>query len=703
MRALRDLTDNIRAQRGHLFGWVPVVLGLGICGYFALPVEPAAAVCAALLGLGAAMGLGARYMPEGLRPVWLAFALLAGGAGLAGVRANMVAEPVLGFRYYGPIEGRIVAIDRSQSDAVRLTLDRVVLSRMSPARTPEKVRVSLHGEQGFITPEPGQVVIMTGHLSPPSGPVEPGGFDFQRMAWFQGLGAVGYTRTPVLLAAEAEEGRAGLAVYRIRLAISRSVQGVLEGEVGAFAAAITTGDRSAMGRDSLSALRASNLAHLLAISGMHMGILVGFIFAVVRYGLALVPYAALRWPIKKLAALVALLAGAAYLALSGGNVATERAYIMVSVMLVAVLLDRRALTLRAVAMAALIVMTLRPEVVAGPGFQMSFAATTALVAVFGAMRSIRLPRLPKWSKAAGSVFLSSLVAGLATAPISAYHFNQVSQYGLVANLLSVPLMGLLVMPAAVLAAVLSPLGLEWVGLWFMGLGLRWILFVAHWVADMDGALRHVVTPGPEVLALVCLGGLFVILWHGRPRVLGLVPLIAGLALWQVADRPAVLIADSGSLIGVMTPEGRAVSKASGESFAATSWLENDGAPVEQQVAYGRDGLVEDGRTVRAQVAGTRILAVRGSTALAAIQGCGGADLLVTNQEYQALAGCDVFDIRRLRETGAVAAWLEDGKLRLVTVRDHTGERLWNTRSVRRRADGMATLLARNGPSRGPVQ
>ncbi|MBT8411958.1 MAG: competence protein ComEC family protein [Octadecabacter sp.] len=695
MRALRDLTDNIQAQRGHLFGWVPVVLGVGICGYFALPYEPAAAICAALLGLGAVMALLSRWVPEGVRPVWLALALLAGGTGLAGVRANMVAEPVLGFRYYGPVEGRIVAIDRSQSDAVRLTLDRVVLSRMTPARTPARVRVSLHGEQRYVQPEPGQVVVMTGHLSPPSGPVEPGGFDFQRMAWFQGLGAVGYTRTPVLLAARAEDGRAGLAIYRIRLAISRVVQDVLPGEVGAFAAAITTGDRSAMGQDSLSALRASNLAHLLAISGMHMGILVGFIFAVVRYGLALIPYAALRWPIKKVAALVALLAGAAYLALSGGNVATERAYIMVSVMLVAVLLDRRALTLRAVAIAALIVMTLRPEVVSGPGFQMSFAATTALVAVFDAMRNVKLPKVPYWAKAVGSVFLSSLVAGLATAPIAAFYFNQVSQFGLIANLLSVPLMGVLVMPAAVLAAVLAPFGFAWIGLWFMGLGLRWILFVAHFVADMDGALRHVVTPGPEVLALICLGGLFVILWRGRPRVIGLVPLIAGFALWQVADRPAVLIADSGSLIGVMTPAGRAVSKERGEGFAATSWLENDGAPVEQWVAYGRDGLVEDGRTVRTQVAGTRILAVRGSTALAGIQGCGGADLLITNQEYPPLADCDVFDIRRLRETGAVAVWVKDGKLRLVTVRDHTGERLWNTQRVRRSADGMATLLARN--------
>jgi competence protein ComEC len=209
---------------------------------------------------------------------------------------------------------------------------------------------------------------MTGHLSPPSGPVEPGGFDFQRMAWFEGLGAVDYTRTPVLLGAEASEGAAGLWVYRQRIAISRGVQDRLNGESGAFAAAIMMGDRSGMGQDSLVALRASNLAHLLAISGMHMGILAAFIFETLRYGFALWPTAALYWLTKKIAAIGALIAAAGYLALSGGNVSTERAFVMVAVMLVAVLFDRRALTLRAVAIAALIVLTLRPEALFGPGF-----------------------------------------------------------------------------------------------------------------------------------------------------------------------------------------------------------------------------------------------------------------------------------------------------------------------------------------------
>ncbi|MCF2903786.1 competence protein ComEC family protein [Octadecabacter sp. CECT 8868] len=690
---LQSLWAQTMAQRGHLFGWSPVLMGIGIAWYFSLRSEPTAGLCAAMLFASALAVVSQRLWPDGLRIFVVGIALVVGGFGLAGMRANLVAEPVLGFRYYGPIEGRIIEIDRSQSDAVRLTLDRVVLARMETRRTPATVRVSLHGDQGYVDPQPGQVVLMTGHLSPPSGPVEPGGFDFQRMAWFEGLGAVGYTRTPVLLGAEAIEGAAGLWVYRQRVAISSGVQARLPTESGAFAAAIMTGDRSGMGRDSLDALRASNLAHLLAISGMHMGILAAFVFASIRYGFALIPYVALRWPVKKLAAGMSLVVAAGYLALSGGNIATERAFIMVSVMLVAVLFDRRALTLRAVAIAALIVLTLRPEALFGPGFQMSFSATTALVAVFAVLRRIEMPSLPKWLRPIGGVVISSLVAGLATAPFAAYHFNQIAQLGLIANLLSVPLMGTIVMPAAVIAVVLSPLGLEMLGLWVMDLGLRWILAVAHFVAGQEGALRHVVTPDPVVIGLIALGGVMVVQWRGSLRWVGVVPVLFGFTLWHIAERPVLLVADSGSLIGVMTAEGRAVSKERGESFASSVWLENDGAPVEQWVAYNRAGLEEQGRAVWTVIGDTRLVNLRGATALAALQGCGGADILITNQEAPARAGCDTYDITRLRETGSLAGWLVDGSLKLVSARERSGERLWNTSEMRRRGGAITTLLA----------
>ena len=691
MHPVRRLEEAALGQRGALIGWVPVCLAIGIGGYFALRFEPGALhwLWLALTGL-AALAL-VPLTPYAARPLAVGVVLVASGAGLAKAQELRVAAPQLDFRYYGAIEGRVVMIDRSASDAVRLTLDRVRLDRVPPARTPERVRVSVHGDQPFTAYRAGDRLMTTGHLSPPSGPAEPGGFDFQRHAYFMGLGAVGYTRNPVLRAGAAT-GDWGLWLFTQRMRVSSAVQAALPGERGAFAAAILSGDRSGMGQETLEDLRASNLAHLLAISGLHMGLLTGFVFAAVRLALSLVPPLALRLPVKKIAALVAIAAGAAYLGLSGGNVATERAFIMVTVMFVAILLDRRALTLRAVAIAAIIVLVIEPIALVGPGFQMSFAATTALVATFQFLRRFELYRLPRWLRPALSVFVSSLVAGLATAPIAAAHFNQFAHFGLIANLLSVPLMGVLVMPAAVLAACLAPLGLAWIGLWIMGQGLRWILFVAHTVAGLDGALSHVVAPGPLILPLIALSGLWFLLWQGRARLAG--PALGALALvlWTQTERETLLVADSGGLIGLMGDEGRALSRPTGSGFVADIWLENDGGPVPQELAAARPGLSRDGRSATATLGGFTVLQVSGKTALAALDGCGEADILISNQSIEDQRPCLVFDVKRLRDTGALGLSLEDGALRITTARALTGDRPWN-RAGRNPSEPPPTRLA----------
>ena len=600
------------------------------------------------------------------------------GMGLAAWRTHEVAAPVLGFHYYGPVEGRVVNIDRSSSDAVRLTLDRVVLDRTPPERVPTRVRVSLHGEQDFVEPAPGMRVMMTANLSAPGGPVEPGGFDFRRNAWFQGIGAVGYTRTPVLAVSPASAR--GLWMTSLRDRISGAVQAALPGRIGAFAAAITTGDRSGMDRETLASLRASNLAHLLAISGLHMGLLTGFVFATIRYGFAAVPAVALRWNIKKLAAVVALAAGAFYLGLSGGNVATERAFVMVAVMLVAVLFDRRALSLRSVALAAIIVLSLRPEALVGPGFQMSFAATTALIGVYSWLRDWDGPAMPGWLKPVGGVLLSSAVAGVATAPIGAAHFNQLAHYGLIANTLSVPLMGAVVIPGAVLAGLLAPVGLGWIGLAVMAPAIAWILGVSDWVAGLDGALSLVPAPGAAVLPLVALGGLWIILWQGSSRVVGIAPLALALALWTGAERPEILVSSSGGLVGVLTGEGRALSKPRGESFAAETWLENDGDGASQEAAAARSGFEQDDQDAL-RVAGLPIVLVTGrGGAERAERLCTPGVLVVTSAETDLTGPCDILDRTRLEAMGGASIHQTEDGLVMEAVADRTGQRPWAVRT-----------------------
>ena len=637
------------------------------------------------LGLGCLLALGlilARIVRVAFAPLLVGLVLIGAGAGIAKYRTEGVSSPVLGFRYYGAIEGRIINIDRSGSDAVRLTLDRVILNRMSPNRTPSKVRVSVHDDGRSAPYRPGDAIMTTGHLSPPTGPAELGGFDFQRHAWFLQIGAVGYTRNPVVRIAVADNYYGWrLWIFQQRRTLAKAVRDQIAGESGAFAAAIMTGDRSAMSQATIADLRETNLAHLLAISGLHMGLLTGFVFAVVRMGLALIPAFALRFATKKIAAVVALVIGAGYLALSGGNVATERAYIMVAVMLIAVLLDRRALTLRAVAMAATLVLILQPEALVGPGFQMSFAATTALVLVFGGMRYVDMSRLPKWVRIVFSVVLSSVVAGFATAPFAAAHFNQIAHFGLLANVLSVPLMGIVVMPAAVLAVCLAPLWLWGVGLWFVDQGLQWILFVARKVASIEGGVGHVVSPSALVLPILGISLIWIALWHGRGRLVGGVGVFFAFFLRAQTIRTIVLVADSGASIGLKGADGRTLSSAKGSGLVAGVWLENDGAPIAQMDAAAKGGFDRQGRQIAFYLGDWHIIAVTGKTALAALIGCGDADILISNQTVQNQRPCCVIDVISLRRTGALAFDLSaDGDLITTTARQVAGQRPWAPQS-----------------------
>ena len=675
MRVVAKLELALWAQRGRLLLWAPVFLAMGIGLYFSLAEEPAAIEIAVVIVIAVFVVIAARLSNPAFAPLLYALALVCFGAGLASLRAHLVAAPVLGWNYYGPIEGRVVAIDRSSSDALRLTLDEVVLARFGPEQTPQRVRFSLQGDQRWHVPEPGERVMTTGYLGPPPGPSSPGGFDFRRTAWFDRLGAVGYTRNPLLLAEPAEEGD-GLWLSRLRRDMAGGIEARIGGEAGAFAAAVTTGDRSAMSLETTRHLRVSNLAHLLAISGLHMGLLTGVVFAGSRLGFNLWPGLALRLPVKKLAALAALLAGAAYLALSGGSVSTLRAFVMVAVMYVAVLIDRRAITLRGVAIAALIILVLRPEELLGPGFQMSFAATIALVGVYG-----RWPvlggRLPGWARPIAAVLFASVVAGAATAPFAAAHFNLFPRYGLLANVLSVPVMGAVVAPGGVAAALGWLVGLEALGLWIMEMGLRWILWIAGSVAALPSAVGGVKAPAALSVPLLAFGSLVVLLWVGRFRWSGAVLVALGLVLWIAQPRPDLLIADSCGLVGMITPEGRALSKPSGDGFSASNWLEDDGDIGGQERAASRPAFEREGRVVRFFVGSQPAILVTGKVASAALSGCGGAEILISNQRLAPDRPCLSFDLGFLATNGAVALSVrKDGSLQITTAREVSGRRLW---------------------------
>lgn len=304
--------------------------------------------------------------------------------------------------------------------------------------------------------------------------------------------------------------------------------------------------------------------------------------------------------------------------------------------------------------------------------------------------------------------LSSVIAGGATAPFAAAHFNRLAVYGLAANLLTVPAMGSVVIPFAVLALLLAPFGLSGLAFWIMELALEWILGVADYVAELPGAVRMVASPPPPVLPLIAVGGIALCIWSGRGRWLALAPMALGMVLWQGATRPALLISEPGGLVGYLTVEGRALSRPRGDGFIAGIWLENDGDPAEQADAATRTAW-RDADPGRVTTIGTQTLSHgTGRAASRAVeQACAAHDIVVTNlapEEPSATltqaeldtsarltasapatgaanaapaTPCLLLTPRVLRRTGAIALSTPNGALQIDTARAHQGQRLWS--------------------------
>ena len=371
----------LEEERDRWILWIPVGLGAGIGAYFALSLKPPwwSGPVAACLLIAAAVWLRARPAPF----LALLFVLVpAIGFASAQLRAAWVAAPTIQQRLGPTGVGRVVTVEIRQSGR-RVTIDRLRISRLGPDRTPERIRLRVPAGAPQLTP--GDWLRARAILMTPPPPAAPGAYDFQRRAYFETLGGVGFS----LGAPEriAEGGATGLAalpefVATLRQNISAHVRAALPGVEGAVAAALMTGDRGTIPRPVLDDLRDSGLAHLLAISGLHIGLVAALLFGGVRLILALIPGVALRSPIKKWAAAVAVVGAFLYALIAGATIPTQRAFLMIGLILVAVMLDRRGLSMRVVAWAATVVLLIRPESLLGASFQLSFAAVVALVAVY---------------------------------------------------------------------------------------------------------------------------------------------------------------------------------------------------------------------------------------------------------------------------------------------------------------------------------
>jgi competence protein ComEC len=604
---------------GRLIPWLPVAFGSGILVYFAAQHEPIVVPAPALALALALAAILARARPVAF-PLLVAAAAACAGFATITIKSALIAHPVL----HHPA-GNVAITGWVEVREERELTDRIVVKvEHRESRTlndaPERVRVSVRKGQA---PPVGAFIEMKARLNAPLAPLRPGGYDFARDLYFQGIGATGFAVGEIKIAAPPR--RPGLwLVYAafiesMRDGIDRRIRAAVPGDAGSIASALITGKRDAISATLNDAMYISSLAHVLSISGYHMAVVAGVVFFLVRAVLAIIPGFAARRPIKKWAAVAALAAATFYLLLSGAEVATQRSYYMTAIVLGAILIDRQALTLRTIGAAAILVLLLAPEAVVHPSFQMSFAATLALIAAYERglpwkAKYADTPlgaRIALWGvyEVAGLIF-ASLVAGLGTTPYAAYHFHRMAPYGVLANLLAMPIVSAWIMPTGMLALVAMPFGFD-DPLWrLMGMGINWMSAIALWVASLPGAVGRVPAFGAGPLLLCSAGLVMLCLMRSPLRWSGAGAIIAA-ALWALATPlPDVLIAPHGDLAAVRSADGRlAIIKKSGDAFAVKEWLAADAdARTAADPTLG-NGVACDGIGCTARLADGRIVAL----------------------------------------------------------------------------------------------
>ncbi|MFN3514366.1 MAG: ComEC/Rec2 family competence protein [Phenylobacterium sp.] len=673
-----------------------MAFGLGAASYFALPGEPVAAVGgAALLVAAAAAFASARWSPH--RAVTVAVmlaAFLLAGFGAAKLRTEAVRAPIApdgtGVQ---TLETYVVDIADPGQGGARLLLAPIRASALAPEETPIRVRMTLR--DGEVLPEPGQAISVRGMINAPPPPASPGSYDFARDAFFDGIGGVGFALTPLrAIEAPPPEGRLALAmkINAVRWALARRIVDEMGVESGGLAAAMVTGHRAFVPPEQTEALRVAGLAHIIAISGLHMAIVGGFAFGAVRILIAAWPWAALRVSSKKTAAVAGLLAVGAYLVISGLPSPAVRAAITAGAAFCAILLDRRAISLHTLAIAALVILALQPEAVMAPGFQMSFAATAALVALAEAWprpaREINTPWPIRTVQTIGVWIAASLgvsfVAGLATGPFAMQHFNRVATFGLVANLLAAPISSFLMMPALAIGAVLAPLGLGGAPLAAADLAIDTLTRIAATVAAQPHAQLVVPSAPAWTLAVAFIGILWLCMWRGPLRWVGL-PLALAVALYPRPAPPDAWAAADGSAVAVRTGDAAVLFRPDAKLFAAELWARRRGlTPADADVrnqGYDCDRWTCSPKLGAEAPAVAAIMTRRASTIAAKLpELCARAEIVIV----RGLAGpCEsgalVLDARDFSRGGSVELYRTPEGWKALWAQDLRGSRPWSWR------------------------
>lgn len=543
----------LEAERDQLFLWLPVALGTGAAAWFVLP-ERREWVALILIALGLATAAAVRWRGGRAAPFVAMLGLaVAAGTGLAWMRATRVAAPTLDRPAVVRLAGEVEKIEPLPARGlVRVTLGTLRWER-PPRRAPLRVRVSLPQRAVPTTLAAGAAMTLRARLLPPAPPTVPGAYDAARAAWFDGVGASGRGFEPVTVR--------GVGAPGVRDRLTAHITAALAGSAGGIAAALVTGDMGAIDDADSLAMRRAGLAHLLSVSGLHITATVGIVMAAMLRLLALSRRLALTGLLPLVAAGAGAGAAIGYTWLTGSQVPTIRSCVAALMVLAALALGREALTLRLVAMGALVVLVAWPEAVVGPSFQLSFAAVASIVAlhehprVRAALLARDEPWTRKWLREAVSLLVTGAVVELALMPIAVFYFHQAGAYGAIANIVAIPLTTFAIMPAVAVALLLDAVGWGAPAWWVAGRAIALLLWIAHGVAALPGAVRAIPAMPLGAFATMVAGGVWLALWRTRARYLGLAPLAIGAAWTLVPSAPDLLITGDGRHLAVRQADG----------------------------------------------------------------------------------------------------------------------------------------------------
>ncbi len=670
LRAHIAAAIEAEAEGRRFFLWLPVFAFGGVALDLSADREPVLWLPALLAAAFAALAAFSRRNAFALG-VWLALAAVAGGFLSMGLRTARVATPMLDHVRIVKVKGYVLEADLRPVGA-RLVVDVVDPGDLPPGVAPRRIRVTTRKTPDVAA---GDFVALQARLLPPSHAVLPGGYDFARDAYFEGVGAVGSALGAITLLPPAQdaslERRFFAAIDRARNRLAVRVDNVIGGDEGAIAAAMVTGKRDFLSSDARDLIREAGIFHIITISGVQMTLVAGIFFFVTRALLALSPKLALEYPIKKWAAVAAMIGSTFYDIATGSRVGTERALAMTLIVLGAVIIDRRGLTMRNLAFAAFAVVVFEPEAVLGVSFQLSFAAVGALVAVMEA-RLRRLDNGPEpfvvdrttpreahslWRRIFDrplGLIVATACATSATASFMAYHFHDLSLYVLIGNPLTLTVIEFFAVPGALIGTALYPIGLDAPVWHYVGYGIKFILWAAHFIAAAPGSTLHVRAFAPYALPFLSLAVLSAILWRTWTfRALAIPFAFAGLIGASSGARYDVIVPPSGDAAAVRGDDGKlTIVGKRFNAFAAEQWLAADAdgrdppSARDPQPACDRYGCTGD------IVEGQSLSIVLDRAAFE--EDCARADVVVSPLTAPAFCHpAEVIDEKRLAETGAV--------------------------------------------------